>query len=130
MMPITKFTEWLGFRKPIQAPNDAETKFLLKYDDLLIGTLSVSGGKWRFEYSDEFKSHGNIRVLIEFPDVNKIYEEDYLWQFFAARIPSPEQAEVEAILKRENIEEDDAVGLLKRFGKKTITNPFELEAVA
>jgi len=48
---------------------------------------------------------------------------------FASRIPSPEQAEVEEILKRENIEEDDAVSLLKRFGRKTITNPFELEKV-
>lgn len=70
-MPITKFTEWLGFRKPIQTPKDAETKFLLKYDDLVIGTLSVSGGKWKFEYSEEL-----------------------------------------------------------RFGKRTITNPFEFESVA
>lgn len=129
-MPITKFTEWLGFRKPIQTPKDAETKFLLKYDDVLIGTLSVSGGKWRFEYSEEFRKLDTIRALVEFPDVNKVYEKEDLWQFFAARIPSTEQAEVEAILKRENIDEDDAVQLLKRFGKRTITNPFELEAVA
>ncbi len=129
-MAIQKFIEWLGLREHIQAPPDAKAKFLLKYGDLLIGTLSAEDGKWQFEYSNEFRRQGSLRTIVEFPDVNKIYQSDDLWQFFASRIPSPEQAEVEAILKREQIEEDDAVSLLRRFGKKTITNPFELEAVA
>ena len=128
-MPI--LIEWLGFRKPMQAlPTKTEAKFLLKYDNLLIGTLSASGGNWKFEYSEEFKRRSDLRPIIEFPDISKIYERPDLWQFFASRIPSPEQNEVEEILKRENIEIDDAVGLLKRFGRKTITNPFELVAVA
>jgi HipA-like protein len=129
-MAIQKFIEWLGLREHIKAPPEVKAKFLLKYDDLLVGTLSVEDGKWKFEYSDEFRQHGSLRPIVEFPDVNKIYQSDDLWQFFASRIPSPEQAEVEEILKREQIEEDDAVSLLKRFGKRTITNPFELEVVA
>jgi HipA-like protein len=129
-MPVQKFIEWLGFRKQIQAPPEVKAKFLLKYDNLLVGTLSVEDGLWKFEYSDEFKRDGSMRPIVGFPDVNKIYQSDELWQFFASRIPSPEQAEVEEILRRENIEEDDAVTLLKRFGRKTITNPFELEKVA
>jgi len=129
-MAIQKFIEWLGFREQIKAPPEVKAKFLLKYDDLLVGTLSVEDGKWKFEYSDEFRRHGSLRPIVEFPDVNKIYQSDDLWQFFASRIPSPEQAEVEEILKREQIEEGDAVSLLKRFGKRTITNPFELEVVA
>lgn len=92
--------------------------------------MSVEAGKWKFEYSDEFKQNDSMRPIVGFPDIDKIYQSDELWQFFASRIPSPEQAEVEEILKRENIEEDDAVSLLKRFGRKTITNPFELEKVA
>lgn len=107
-----------------------KAKFLLKYGNLLIGTLSAEDGKWRFEYSDEFRRQSSLRTIVEFPDLNKTYQSDDLWQFFASRIPSPEQAEVEAILKREQIEEGDAVSLLRRFGKKTFTNPFELEAVA
>jgi hypothetical protein len=63
---------------------------------------------------------------VEFPDVHKTYVNEELWQFFASRIPSTEQPEVEAILKREHVKEDDAVGLLKLFGKRTIANPFEL----
>lgn len=129
-MPLKKVMEWLGFRQPILAPPDAEAKFLLKYEDLLIGTLTVNGGQWRFEYSDDFRQNQHLRPVIEFPEVQKIYESPELWQFFASRIPSPERAEVEAILQSEHIREDDAVTLLKRFGRRTITNPFELVAVA
>ena len=88
----------------------------------------MQDGVWKFEYSEAFKLLDELRPIVEFPDVNKIYERDELWQFFASRIPSTQQVEVEEILRRENIAEDDAVGLLKRFGKKTIANPFLLEA--
>ncbi len=131
-MAIKKFLEaakeWLGMRQPVHAPPDAQAKFLLKYGDLLIGTLSVQDGIWKFTYSEKFKEEEELRPLVEFPDINRTYERDELWQFFASRIPSTEQAEIEEILKREHIAEDDAVGLLKRFGKRTIANPFLLEA--
>ena len=129
-MPINKFIEWLGFNKQIQAPPGVRAKFLLKYDDLLIGTLSVQDGRWLFEYSDDFRRNEVLRPIVEFPDVNRTYESGELWQFFASRIPSPEQAEVEEILKREQIEEDDAVSLLRRFGRRTVSNPFELEVAS
>ena len=115
-MPIKKFIEWLGFNKHIQAPPGVEAKFYLKYDDLLIGTLSVQDGRWRFEYSDKFRRNTVLRPIVEFPDVNKAYESSELWQFFASRIPSPEQSEIEDILKRADIKEDDAISFLKPFG--------------
>ncbi len=127
-MPIKKFIEWLGFSRHIHAPADAKETFLLKYNDLLIGTLTVRDGKWVFEYSDQFRHNQVLRPIVEFPDVNKSYESEELWQFFASRIPSTEQSEVEEILRQENIEEDDAVSLLKRFGRRTIANPYELVA--
>ena len=65
---------------------------------------------------------------MDFPDVDKVYESKELWQFFVMRIPSPEQPVVEEIIKREHIQEDDAVVLLKRFGEYTIANPFRLRA--
>jgi len=95
---------------------------------LLVGTLSAADGLWKFEYSDEFRQQDELRPLVEFPDVDKDYESKELWQFFVMRIPSPEQPEVEEILKREHIKEDDAVSLLRRFGEHTITNPFRLRA--
>ena len=131
-MPIKKLfkslPEWLGLRKPLLVSPEVQEKFELKYNDLLIGTLSVANGMWRFEYSDDFRDNGTLRSIVEFPDINKTYHSSELWQFFASRIPSLEQAEVEEILKREHIEEDDAVRLLKRFGERTITNPFYLKA--
>jgi len=120
--------EWLGMRKPVHALPGSQAKFTLMYGEIVIGTLTVDGGPWRFTYSDEFKKDGSLRPLIEFPDPSQTYESEELWQFFASRIPSTEQPEVEAILKRENIAEDDAVGLLRRFGTRTINNPFQLWA--
>ena len=110
----------------VKAPPDAHAKFLLTYDDLLVGILSVEDGVWKFEYSDKFRSEDDFRPIVEFPDVSKTYVNEDLWQFFASRIPSTEQPEVEEILRREHVKEDDAVGLLKLFGKRTIANPFEL----
>jgi HipA-like protein len=117
---MDKAKEWLGFAHTVKAPPEAHAKFLLTYDDLLVGTLTVEGGVWKFEYSDEFRSEAELRPIVEFPDVDKIYVNDDLWQFFASRIPSTEQPEVEEILKREHVKEDDAVELLKLFGKRTM----------
>jgi HipA-like protein len=132
-MPVKKFIEaakeWLKISKNVQAPPGVRATFQLKYDDLLVGTLSVQDGIWRFEYSDAFRT-SDLRPIVEFPDVDKVYEREDLWQFFAVRIPSSEQPEVEEIIRQEHIDEDDAVSLLKRFGKRTIANPFHLEAAA
>ena len=133
-MPIKKLMdrakEWLGFAHTVKAPPGTHAKFLLTYDKLLVGTLTVENGVWRFEYSDKFRAEDELRPIVEFPDVDKIYENEDLWQFFASRIPSTEQPEVEEILKREHVKEDDAIGLLKLFGKRTIANPFELTFAA
>ena len=127
---MDKAKEWLGFADSVKAPTEAHAKFLLTYDDLLVGTLTVEDGVWKFEYSDKFRAEDELRPIVEFPDVDKIYVNEDLWQFFASRIPSTEQPEVEEILKREHVKEDDAVGLLKLFGRRTIANPFELTFAA
>lgn len=132
-MPIKKFIDvardWLGIRTHVHALPEVRAKFLLTYGDLPVGTLTVQDSLWQFEYSDEFK-RSDLRPIVEFPEVEKVYQSKDLWQFFAMRIPSPEQPEVEEILRREHIEEDDAVKLLKRFGGRTIANPFELRLAA
>jgi HipA-like protein len=133
-MPIKtlmdKAKDWIGFTRSVKAPPEVHAKFLLTYDGLLVGTLSVANGLWKFEYSDSFKLEDEFRPIVEFPDVTKTYVNEELWQFFASRIPSTEQPEIEEILKREHVDEDDAVGLLRLFGKRTIANPFELTFAA
>jgi len=106
---------------------EEQVEFLLFLSNLLVGKLSVIEGRWQFKYSDEFKLKTELRPLVEFPDLDRVYENDELWQFFASRIPSTEQPDVETVLESENIAEDDLIALLKRFGKRTITNPFELK---
>ena len=127
-MAIKAIISWLGFHKAVEAPPEVRAEFKLYFEDLVVGTLSVADSLWKFEYSSEFKKQDELRPLVDFPDVDNIYESKELWQFFVMRIPSPEQAEVEEILKREHIREDDAVSLLKRFGERTIANPFRLRA--
>ncbi len=112
----------------MEARPEVRADFKLYYEDLLIGTLSVADSTWKFEYSEGFRRQDSLRPLPEFPNLDAHYESKDLWQFFMMRIPSPEQAEVEEILKREHIEEDDAVSLLKRFGERTTANPFRLRA--
>lgn len=123
--------DWFGWRKAVEPPApEAEAVFLLTYGDLLVGTLSAKQGLWHFEYSEEFRRQDDLRPIMEMPNVNEAYQSPNLWQFFAMRIPSLEQPEIEEILEREHIEELDSIRLLERFGKRTIANPFELKLAA
>src|SRR5262245_275038 len=129
-MPIKSILDWLGFHKAVEAPPEVRAEFQLFYGQLLVAVLSVADSVWKFEYSEAFRQQDELRPLVEFPDVDKVYESKELWQFFVMRIPSPEQPEIEEILKSEHIREDDAVTLLKRFGEHTITNQFRLQAAS
>lgn len=106
------------------------TAFNLKVDNLIIGTLHYKDGMWEFKYSDEFKKQSHIYNLITgFPNLNKVYKSESLWPFFLTRIPGLKQPAVIEILNRENIDKNNECQLLKRFGKKSINNPYELELV-
>jgi HipA-like protein len=107
----------------------AKAAFELRYDGLHVGTLMHNGGKWTFWYSDEFRLRPDLRPLVQFADVNHVYRSDQLWPFFLLRIPSMGQADVQKALKHEHIDGNDEVALLRRFGKRTIANPFELVEV-
>lgn len=104
--------------------------FDLYLKDLQVGKLSFSkdDSVWYFEYSDSFKRNSeNYNLIIGFPDINKRYTSKTLWPFFHIRIPGLKQPKIKEILISENINPDDNVKLLERFGKKSISNPFELQ---
>ncbi len=103
-------------------PKDVEVSFALTYRNLQIGFLSLKAGEWTFQYSEGFKKQDRIKPLLDFPNVNKIYISEELYPFFTQRIPGAGQS----IRKAEKLDE---VGLLKKFGKQTISNPFLLQAV-
>lgn len=109
-----------------------EYKFHLVLDDIQIGNLTYSEftKKWLFEYTNEFKSvSSQYNAILGFPDLDKKYESETLWAFFKIRIPGLKQPRIKEILREENINPEDNARLLKRFGHKTISNPFELNFI-
>ena len=114
----------------LTTPKDAKAHFVLKYKNLPIGYLNHANGKWEFQYSDEFKFQQKIDVLVDFPEKTQKYEASYLWPFFAHRIPGLGQPQIREIIRHENLNPHNEIDLLRRFGQKTITNPFELTTTA
>jgi HipA-like protein len=106
---------------------DEYAHFTITYKSLIIGTLELEEGQWNFAYSDDFKNQEQIPPLPDFPDVDKIYTNEELWPFFIIRIPSLKQPKVQKIISKEEIDSSSQVELLKRFGEKSISNPFQLK---
>jgi HipA-like protein len=111
-------------------PKDENATFELKVDNIVVGILHCDHGTWEFKYTAEFKKHSNeYNRIIGFSDLEKVYHNETLWPFFQTRIPGLKQPAVREILEKEKINETNEVELLKRFGKKAISNPYELQLV-
>ncbi len=121
------FRRHIGIKSVKPSP-DSEAIFQLSYKDLMVGTLSLQDGKWTFKYTDAFKAQNRIKPLVDFPDKSKLYSAEVLWPFFLSRIPGLGQPSVREVMQNDRISEGDEVALLKRFGRKTIANPYLLEA--
>jgi len=106
---------------------DEYAHFTILYKDLAIGSLELKNGLWHFTYSNEFKKQDQLPVLPDFPEVDKMYINNELWPFFIIRIPSLKQPKVQNIITKEEIDSTSQVELLKRFGEKSISNPFQLK---
>ena len=104
-----------------------ETRFILKIGKLIIGYLSIENKEWVFYYSEEFKKQDKYYRLVGFPDMSKKYRSDILWPFFKIRIPGLGQPMVQEILQKENIDKNNEAALLRRFGQRSISNPYILE---
>jgi len=111
----------------IQTPQNLSVIFELIYETLTIGSLKLEKGFWTFEYSDDFKSQSDIQLLTDFPDVDKVYKSKELLPFFMQRIPSMSQPKVQDVIRKEKIDKTNEAELLKRFGEKSISNPFKLQ---
>lgn len=104
-------------------------EFELKFENNIIGFLKFDNSKWTFEYSDDFKTRKPLLPLIDFPNVNKVYEFEHLMPFFAARIPNLNQPFHEKKIKKFNGNKESEVSMLRIFGRKSINNPFELSFI-
>lgn len=111
-------------------PKEISGKFILTVDNIQLGILKHENGMWTFEYTKEFKENvDDYNLIVGFPDINKTYSQETLWPFFLIRIPGLKQPAIREIIEKENIDQNNEVELLTRFGKKTIANPYELSPV-
>jgi HipA-like protein len=110
-----------------QAPTQ-DAHFKLIWEDLLIGELYSHQGNWHFSYSEEFRHQNKLQALANFPRKDQVYDSDELWPFFHARIPTANQPMVERELKRtrQPFSTNDEVEMLRRFGRRTVSNPYVL----
>ena len=124
---MTKFKKvlarlfWSESQHDMILASDDDATFNVNLGKLLVGTLLYSDGVWYFNYSDEFKIQNRILPLANFPSKDKEYSTRELWPFFASRIPSNAQLQIDKDKPKEDI-----VTLLRRFGRRTIVNPYEL----
>lgn len=99
----------------------------LKIHNLIIGYLSFYNNEFVFKYSKDFKNQNKYNKIIGFPNLNKIYKSKELFPFFVVRIPGLKQPVIKEIIEKENIDVNNKMELLKRFGYQCITNPYILE---
>jgi len=123
-----KLTPWSIDNEFIPIGENTENgKFELLFENKVIGTLEYKNNKWIFKYSDEYKKEKFILPLLNFPDVNKIYEFEDLVPFFATRIPNLNQPYHQKKIDKYKGDKNNLISLLKIFGEKSINNPFELK---
>jgi HipA-like protein len=117
---------WVEGELPANMAPGVTATFKLTYGSVVVGDLVVRNGRWGFQYSEEFRHRPDLRPLVQFPDKHRTYDSPDLWPFFALRIPSINQPWIRAAVKREHIDSGDKVQMLRRFGRRTIANPYEL----
>ena len=112
----------------IPAPVSDQIRFILKLGDLDVATLTRENGEWVFQYSQAFQLQHKIQPIIGFPDKFTIYRSADLWPFFQIRIPSMLQTDVRRYLVQHKLQNKDIdqSTLLEHFGRRSISNPFEL----
>ncbi|HZR78651.1 MAG TPA: HipA N-terminal domain-containing protein [Chthoniobacterales bacterium] len=111
---------------PADAADQEPIVFSVMLDDLEVGRLRLEAKEWVFSYSDAFRAQRKIKPIVDFPNLEREYRSADLWPFFLLRIPSLKQPAVQEFLREENVGKPNAVLLLKRFGKRSAANPFEL----
>lgn len=115
---------WSESQDDVVLAADDFATFNINLGKLHVGTLLYSDEMWHFSYSDEFKIQNRVLPLANFPSKEKEYSARELWPFFASRIPSNAQLQIEKDKPQDNI-----VTLLQKFGRRTVSNPYELQPV-
>lgn len=111
----------------VPAKRAAGASFDLTLSGTPVGHLAFRDGTWGFVYDAAFRTQRRWRPIVGFRDTAKEYRSERLWPFFRTRIPSLQRPDVRAVVRSERIDPAETVAMLRRFGCRTIANPFELE---
>ncbi len=113
-------------QSPKTIPIASEAAFVLWFRKVPILRLGFVGGVWELEYTEQFKAQSRLLPIVCFPDVDRVYRSGKLWPFFSVRIPSIARPEVQRTVREEHLDYDDVAAMLRRFGRKSVADPFEL----
>jgi hypothetical protein len=113
-------------QSPKTSPFASDAAFVLWFRKVPILRLGLLGGIWELEYTAQFKAQTRLLPIVCFPDVNKVYRSGKLWPFFSVRIPSIARPEVQRTVREEHLDYDNVAAMLRRFGRKSVADPFEL----
>lgn len=102
-------------------------RFILRINNIEVGYLTVNNNEWVFEYSDEFRNQNIYETVPGFSDLNKVYRNQELWPFFKIRIPGLKQPMIKEIIEKEKLDIKNEIQLLKRFGRRIVSDPFVLD---
>ena len=120
-----------SFHSPLWSADQSPIGFRLWYGNVYVGDLTFDPktGVWQFAYTSEFKAWSadqRVRPLFEFPDLDRIYSSKELWSSFRLRIPSLKRDEIAKEVEKKHINPNDIPSLLRLFGRRTVSDPYEL----
>jgi hypothetical protein len=121
------FQKSKGETTEMHLPKDERQLFVLHIGNIPVGELSCQNGNWTFVYTEQFKARSEeFYPIVGFPNLEKTYKSDTLWPFFLVRIPGLGQPQVQETIAKENLDATNEAQLLRRFGERTLANPFVL----
>jgi HipA-like protein len=100
------------------------------FGDRQIAELEKREGCYFFHYLDTFRDL-SLSAIPGFPDVDRKepYVSKQLFPFFRERIPDRTRPEIQELMKRLGVPEDDELRLLAELSRRSVTDPFELKLV-
>lgn len=101
---------------------------LVFFNDKQVAELQKDRGRFVFRYLEAF-SEMRLSPIPGFPDLssNHVYNSDHLFPFFSERIPDRSRPEIQQLIKRLQLRQDDELQLLSELSRHSVTDPFELK---
>lgn len=100
------------------------------FGDQQVAELEKREGRYFFRYLDAFREL-RLSPIPGFPDVyrREPYESRQLFSFFRERIPDRTRPEIQELMRKRGVPEDDELRLLAELSRRSVTDPFELKLV-